>query len=88
MSVLEVMVAVVAVLVTMSRVETVSRASPEQPCYYQPYYKQLTCSCSSQETSPSNTFLGLNMIHFVRNLGQEVRKQSTEQSLISHTECH
>ena len=71
MSVLEVMVAGLAVLLTVSRVETVSRASPEQPCYYQPYYKELTCSCSSQET---NIFLGLNMIHFVRNLGQEVRE--------------
>ena len=86
MSVLELMVAVLAVLLTVSRVETMSRGSPEQPCYYQPYYKQLTCSCSNQETSASNTFLGLKMIHFVRNLGQEVREQqSTEQrSYITH----
>ena len=79
MEVLEVMVMAVMLLM-VSRVETMSRPSPEQ-CYYQPYYKQLTCSCNNdnKETTSTSTYLGLKMIHYVKTLGQEVR------ALISHS---
>ena len=80
MEVMEVMVMSVLLLLVMTRVETMSRPKPEQ-CYYQPYYKQLTCSCNNdnrESTSGSSsrpTYLGLNMIHYVRTLGQEVRAE-------------
>ena len=79
MEVLEVMVMAVMLLM-VSRVETMSRPSPEQ-CYYQPYYKQLTCSCNNdnKETTSTSTYLGLKMIHYVKTLGQEVR------ALITHS---
>ena len=79
MEVMEVMVMSVLVLL-VSTVETMSRPRPEQ-CYYQPYYKQLTCSCnndnkaSSSGSRSSPTYLGLKMIHYVRTLGQEVRAE-------------
>ena len=75
MEVLEVMVMTVLLLM-VSRVETMSRPSPEQ-CYYQPYYKQLTCSCNNDNQESTSTYLGLNMIHYVRTLGQEVRALRT-----------
>ena len=77
MEVMEVMVMSVLVLL-VSRVETISRPRAEQ-CYYQPYYKQLTCSCNNDNQKSSSrgsirpTYLGLKMIHYVRTLGQEVR---------------
>ena len=75
MTAVEVRVVMMTVLMLVSRVETVTRVSPEPQCYYQPYYKQLTCSCTSQESN-SHSFLGLKMIHYVRTLGQEVRADS------------
>ena len=73
MEVMEVMVMSV-LLVLVSRVETMSRPRPEQ-CYYQPYYKQLTCSCNNDNKGRASTYLGLKMIHYVRTLGQEVRAE-------------
>ena len=69
MEVMEVLV--MSVLLLVSRVETMSRPRAEQ-CYYQPYYKQLTCTCTKENMESSDTYLGLNMIHYVRTLGQEV----------------
>ena len=66
MEVMEVMVMSVLVLL-VSRVETISRPRAEQ-CYYQPYYKQLTCTCPGQ----GEAFLSLKLGHHIRQLGQEV----------------
>ena len=66
------LMAVVTVLVVLgTEVETVSREAADI-CYYQPYYKQLTCSCPDHNTS----YLGLNMNHYVRTLGQEVSSKT------------
>ena len=69
------LMAVVTVLVVLvvlgTEVETVTREGADI-CYYQPYYKQLTCSCPDHNTS----YLGLNMNHYVRTLGQEVSSKT------------
>ena len=66
------LMAVVTVLVVLgTEVETVTREGADI-CYYQPYYKQLTCSCPDHNTS----YLGLNMNHYVRTLGREVSSKT------------
>ena len=76
----------VPMVLLVLRVETMTRASSEL-CYYQPYYKQLTCTCSHDDQMKESNYLGLKMIHYVRTLGQEVckrvgRVKSREQILI------
>ena len=87
MSVMRVMtVMTVMVMMTVSMTAAMRRA--EAACYYQPYYKQLTCTCPGQGeacTCPASylhlpctcpgqgeAFLSLKLGHHIRQLGQEV----------------
>ena len=70
---MEVLALMVPMVLLVLRVETMTRASSEL-CYYQPYYKQLTCTCSHDDQMKESNYLGLKMIHYVRTLGQEVRE--------------
>ena len=65
MSVMTVMT-VMAMTMTVSMTAAMRRA--EAACYYQPYYKQLTCTCPGQ----GEAFLSLKLGHHIRQLGQEV----------------
>ena len=60
MSVMTVMMMTVSMTAAMRRAEAA--------CYYQPYYKQLTCTCPGQ----GEAFLSLKLGHHIRQLGQEV----------------
>ena len=66
MSVMTVMIVMVAMMMTVSMTAAMRRA--EAACYYQPYYKQLTCTCPGQ----GEAFLSLKLGHHIRQLGQEV----------------
>ena len=73
----------VMMVVTVRTTESMTRTS--EPCYYQPYYKQLTCSCHAE--SPSSvtrhvTFLNIKLGYYVRQLGQEVLKESTKSFML------
>lgn len=46
--------------------------APSDLCYYQPYYKQLTCSCHNNDLK-TDQFLNIKLGYYVRQLGQEVR---------------
>ena len=46
-----------------------SHSSSSSSCYYEPYYKQLTCKCSNQNT---RTALNLRLQYFVKDLGNQV----------------
>ena len=48
---------------------TRSALSPSSSCYFQPYYKQLTCMCGPGDTF---NYISIKMEYFVRELGQEV----------------
>jgi len=50
----------------VARVQMIQR----QSCYYTPFDKQLTCQCTNHQTV---TFLGLKLMFFVKEKGQEVR---------------
>ena len=44
-------------------------------CYYQPYYKQLTCSCEGDLAAQDmEQFINIKLGYFIRELGQEVQK--------------
>ena len=49
----------------VARVQMIQR----QSCYYTPFDKQLTCQCTNHQTV---TFLGLKLMFFVKEKGQEV----------------
>ena len=76
------LMAVVTVLVVLgTEVETVTREGSDI-CYYQPYYKQLTCACHETLSSvtrgsdtPHATFLNIKLGYYVRQLGQEVSRR-------------
>ena len=74
-------VMMVMMVVTARRTASISRPlTSSEPCYYQPYYKQLTCSCHPESLSPVTrgshprhaTFLNIKLGYYVRQLGQEV----------------
>ena len=71
---------VLAMVLLVSGVGTIRRPSSEM-CYFQPYYKQLTCTCINQGEEATN-YLRLNMNHYVRNLGQEVNRDIIDTSKI------
>merc|ERR1711953_1049373 len=50
----------------VARVQMIQR----QSCYFTPYDKQLTCQCTNHQTV---TFLGLKLMFFIKEKGQEVR---------------
>ena len=66
MTVMTVMAMTMTVSMTVSMTAAVRRA--EAACYYQPYYKQLTCTCPGQ----GEAFLSIKLGHHIRQLGQEV----------------
>ena len=75
----------VMMVVTVRTTESMTRAvTSSEPCYYQPYYKQLTCSCHAESLSPVTrgshprhaTFLNIKLGYYVRQLGQEVLKST------------
>ena len=74
----------VMMVVTVRTTESMTRAVTSEPCYYQPYYKQLTCSCHAESLSPVTrgshprhaTFLNIKLGYYVRQLGQEVLKST------------
>lgn len=49
----------------VARVQMIQR----QSCYFTPYDKQLTCQCTNHQTV---TFLGLKLMFFIKEKGQEV----------------
>ena len=57
---------VMTVMMTVSMTAAMRRA--EAACYYQPYYKQLTCTCPGQ----GEAFLSIKLGHHIKQLGQEV----------------
>ena len=67
--------ATVAGFSRVARVQMIQR----QSCYYTPFDKQLTCQCTNHQTV---TFLGLKLMFFIKEKGQEVRDQ--EYVLLSH----
>jgi len=60
---------VVASYSSVPRVQMIQR----QSCYYTPFDKQLTCQCTNHQTV---TFLGLKLMFFIKEKGQEVRSVS------------
>ena len=68
MRVMTVMTVMVAMMMTVSMTAAMRRAEAEAACYYQPYYKQLTCTCPGQ----GEAFLSIKLGHHIRQLGQEV----------------
>ena len=75
----------VVVTVAVMRTESMTRApASSELCYYQPYYKQLTCAChealssvtrgSDTSDTPHATFLNIKLGYYVRQLGQEVSR--------------
>ena len=75
-------VMMVVVTVAVMRTESMTRApASSELCYYQPYYKQLTCACHETLSSvtrgsdnPHATFLNIKLGYYVRQLGQEVSR--------------
>ena len=75
-------VMMVVVTVAVMRTESMTRApASSELCYYQPYYKQLTCACHEAlssvtrgSDSPHATFLNIKLGYYVRQLGQEVSR--------------
>ena len=74
-------VMMVMMVMMVRRTASISRPlASSEPCYYQPYYKQLTCSCHAESlssvtrgSSPRHaTFLNIKLGYYVRQLGQEV----------------
>ena len=57
--------ATVAGFSRVARVQMIQR----QSCYYTPFDKQLTCQCTNHQTV---TFLGLKLMFFIKEKGQEV----------------
>ena len=68
MSVIRVMTVMTVMMMTVSMTAAMRRAEAEAACYYQPYYKQLTCTCPGQ----GEAFLSIKLGHHIRQLGQEV----------------
>ena len=66
MTVMSVMTVMTVMPMTVSMTAAMRRA--EAACYYQPYYKQLTCTCPGQ----GEAFLSIKLGHHIRQLGQEV----------------
>ena len=58
----------VTMMMTVSMTAAMRRTRAEAACYYQPYYKQLTCTCPGQ----GEAFLSIKLGHHIRQLGQEV----------------
>ena len=70
---MKMIVMMMTLMMTLSRTESMNRpgGATSDLCYYQPYYKQLTCSCHNNDLK-SEQFLNIKLGYYVRQLGQEV----------------
>ena len=65
---------IVILLLMMMIVGGDSRCQAPSSCYYQPFYKQLTCSCSGDVSQgDQEEFINIKLEYFIRELGQEVQ---------------